>query len=122
MSQRAILTFAILTTARPLAAQSVSWKSLATLYGDNTEFFGPYRLGETILGRQFQSYLVAQPAARTGIAAGVFGDVRWGSTKFLDRVKPILSFRFQTRTSLGAFGTLETNRRHGFLDALEVST
>jgi hypothetical protein len=103
-------------------AQSVVWHNLVTLYGDNTEFFTPYRPGETILGGQFQTFAAVKFGPKTSIRAGVFGDVRWGSTEFLDQVKPILSFRYQSRTSLLAFGTLETERRHGLLDPLEVST
>jgi hypothetical protein len=100
----------------------VSWRSSATLYGDNSEFFNPYREGETILGGQFTSALVVKPAAKYAVHAGVFGDVRWGSTEFLDQVKPVLSFRYSTPTSLAVLGTLETVRRHGLLDPLAVST
>lgn len=103
-------------------AQGVVWKSLVTVYGDNTEFFTPYREGETILGGQFTTAVVLRPARQYAIQAGVFGDVRWGSDEFLDRVKPVLAFRYQTEHSLGVIGTLETTRRHGLLDPLAVST
>jgi hypothetical protein len=105
-----------------LAAQRVTWDNLVTLYGDNTEFFTPYRVGETILGGQFTSAVVVRPSPRLAVHAGVFGDVRWGSDRFLDEVKPLLSFRYTTATSTGVFGTLETRRRHGLLDPLAVST
>jgi hypothetical protein len=104
------------------SSQAAVWRNLAILYGDNTEFFTPYRVGETILGGQFQSYAAIDVGKQSRIRAGVFGDRRWGSTEFLDQVKPILSFRYEGRTSLGVFGTLETERRHGYLDPLEVST
>ncbi len=102
--------------------QGVVWKNLVTVYGDNTEFFTPYRLGETILGGQFTSVMMVRPARQYAIQAGVFGDIRWGSDKFLDHVKPVLAFRYQTDHSLGVIGTLETTRRHGLLDPLAVST
>lgn len=106
----------------PAAAQRVTWKNLATAYGDNTEFFTPYREGETILGAQFSSWMSVAPADKFEFQAGVFGDVRWGSEKFLDRTRPILSFRYHAPTSLAVFGALETVRRHGFLEPLEVTT
>ncbi len=106
----------------PLLGQGVVWKNLVTVYGDNTEFFTPYREGETILGGQFTSVVVVKPARQYAVRAGVFGDIRWGSTEFLDRVKPVLAFRYETERSLGVIGTLETVRRHGLLDPLAVST
>lgn len=106
----------------PAAAQAVAWRNLVTLYGDNTEFFTPYRVGETILGGQFQSAFWIRTSERTSVVAGVFGDVRWGSTEFLDEIKPLLAVRYQRGGSTGVFGTLVTERRHGLLDALAVST
>jgi len=111
-----------LAAAGPARAQQVSWKSLVTLYGDNTEFFTPYRIGETILGGQFTTALVVKPAEKYSVELGVFGDVRSGSDEFLDRVLPVISFRYRTPTSLGVLGTLETVRRHGYLEPLEVTT
>jgi hypothetical protein len=105
-----------------LPAQSIVLDNLVTLYGDNTEFFTPYRVGETILGGQFHSFLRVRTSARTGVLAGVFGDVRWGSEEFLDEVKPVLSFRYQGPMSMAVVGTLVTERRHGLLEPLQVTT
>ena len=114
--------FTLVALAAPARGQSVAWRNLATVYGDNTEFFTPYRVGETILGGQFQSFAVIGLGQRVTAHAGVFGDFRFGSEEFLDDVKPILSARFTTPTSLGVFGTLETVRRHGLLEPLAVTT
>lgn len=103
-------------------AQSVDWRTRATFYGDNTEFFTPFRTGETILGAQFSTFLDIVPSRHTRVHAGVFGDLRYGSDEFLDPVKPILSFRYQTPATLGVLGTLETGKRHGYLEPLEVTT
>jgi hypothetical protein len=59
---------------------------------------------------------------RTSLRAGVFADYRFGTDEFLDPVKPILAFRYQTPTTLGVLGTLETVNRHGYLEPLEVTT
>jgi hypothetical protein len=98
------------------------WESRAAFYGDNTEFFTPYRVGETIFGAQLHTWLEVRTSRRTRVVAGVFGDVRWGSSDFLDEVKPILGFRYLGATSSAVLGTLITWRRHGYLDPLEAST
>jgi hypothetical protein len=124
-ARRAALAALLLLSAGragPLAAQRLDWATLATFYGDNTEFFTPYRVGETILGAQFRSALVFHPGRRTAVHFGVFGDHRAGSDRFLDPVKPVLSFRYATGTGTGVMGTLVTEGRHGFLEPLEVTT
>ncbi len=108
--------------AGPAVAQGVSWSTVATLYADNTEFFTPYRVGETILGGQFHSALLLRPGPRTSVRLGVFGNQRSGSATFLESPLPIIAFQYQTRTSTGVLGTLLPGRRHGFLDALQQST
>src|SRR4051794_40522974 len=45
--------------ARAASAQELTWKNAGTFYLDNTEFFNPYRTGETLLGGQILSYLSA---------------------------------------------------------------
>ncbi|MBX3145883.1 MAG: hypothetical protein KF785_03880 [Gemmatimonadales bacterium] len=117
-----LLMLSAVGTALPIHAQQVTWRSVGTIYGDNTEFFTPYREGETILGGQLATRLVIRPSPKYAFHVGALGDVRWGSESFLDRVKPILSFRYQSGSSTGVLGTLQTERRHGFIDPLAVST
>lgn len=112
----------IVLTALPVRAQRLDWNTQAVLYGDNTEFFTPYRVGETILGGQFTTWLAAMYGTRTELRAGLFADRRWGSDNFTDSLKPVLAFRYQTAHSLGVFGTLETVDRHGLLEPLMVTT
>lgn len=116
------LTLVALLGGGRLDAQSVTWRSRGTFYGDNTEFFTPFRTGETILGAQFTSWLEVRPSEHTRLDAGIFGDYRFGETEFLDPVKPILSFRYETAATVGVLGTLETVDRHGYLEPLEVTT
>lgn len=108
--------------APTLGAQRLDWRTRAVLYGDNTEFFTPYRTGETILGGQVSTWLEAAPSRKTELHLGVFVDRRWGSGNVVDSVKPILSARYRTRHGLGVLGTLENIRRHGLLDPVMVST
>lgn len=117
-----LVAVGIALAAAPAVAGEIGWHSDFSFYGDNTEFTGPYREGETILGAQFQTYLRLALGPGFSVRAGVFGDHRSGDTTFLDPVKPILSFRYQTEHSLGVLGTLETRDRHGYLEPLEVTT
>jgi hypothetical protein len=113
---------AALLLALPAPAQQVDWKSEVVFYGDNTEFFTPYRQGETLLGAYFKTFLSVRPGEHSELLAGVFGDHRDGGESFLDPVRPILAFRYRTATSLGVIGTLETVDRHGYLEPLEGTT
>ena len=54
---RGTTVLALALVAAPLAGQSIDWRSSFLFYGDNTEFFTPYRTGETILGSSFTTTL-----------------------------------------------------------------
>lgn len=111
-----------LVGCRSVAAQRLDWRTRATLYADNTEFFTPYRVGETIMGGQLSSWLAAGLNRRDELRIGLFADRRWGSDRFVDSIKPILALRHATTHSLGVLGTLETVNRHGLLEPLMVTT
>jgi hypothetical protein len=116
------VTLLLVPRAVPAAAQSLVWTTTATLYGDNTEFFTPYRIGETILGGQVRSALKLRTGERTALHLGVFADHRSGSDEFLATVKPVITFQYRTATSTGTLGTMFPERRRGMLDPLAVST
>jgi len=105
--------------ARPASAQELTWNNGLTFYVDNTEFFNPYRTGETLLGGQIMSWLSAALGPRTEIVAGFYGNHESGSSDFFDPFKPILGFRYRTDRSLGVIGTLVTEDRHGYIEPLE---
>lgn len=117
-----LLAAVLLALAPPLAAQRIEWRTRATLYADNTEFFTPYRTGETILGGQLASWIEAAAGRNVSLVAGAAIDRRWGSVEFADSVKPILGVHYRTRHSHAILGTLDNARRHGLLDPVMVST
>jgi hypothetical protein len=117
-----MLALALAVMPGRATAQHLDWQLRATLYGDNTEFFTPYRTGETILGGQVSTWLGAGASERVTLRIGAFADRRWGSEEFTDSLKPILTARYTTDHGLGVLGTLETVRRHGLLDPLMIST
>ena len=108
--------------AVPVGAQRLDWHTRATLYADNTEFFTPYRVGETIMGGQLSTWLGARYGDQAELRIGIFADRRSGSANFTDSLKPIIAFRHQTEHALGVVGTLETIDRHGLLEPLMVTT
>jgi hypothetical protein len=117
MTWRSIAAFC-LTAAATASAQTLSWPTEVFFYGDNTEFFGPYRLGETILGAQLQTYLRVAYAGKAELRLGIFGDYRFGADKTGREAKPLVSFRYQTATSLGIIGNLETRDNYDLLEPL----
>jgi len=108
--------------AAPLSAQRLDWRTRAALYADNTEFFTPYRVGETIMGGRLSTWLAATYHHGSELRLGVFADRRSGSANFTDSLKPIIAFRHQTEHTLGVVGTLETVDRHGLLEPIMVTT
>jgi hypothetical protein len=122
MLKKRLLAVVLLATSAPLAAQRIDWHTRATLYGDNTEFFTPYRTGETIFGGQLASWLEAGVGRNALLRAGVLADRRWGSAEFADSVKPILAVEYRARHSNGIIGTLDSEHRHGLIDPVMVST
>lgn len=119
-----MLPVLVILAALPRAgvAQQLAWVTRTTLYADDTEFFTPYRVGETILGGQFISTLRLRSGEHTRVDLGAFGDHRSGSDRFLDPVKPVIAFRWAKGGSIATFGALVPERRHGYLEPLEVTT
>lgn len=75
MLRAAILAGCLLLT-RAAAAQDVDYSldATATFYGDNTEFFNPFRKGETTLGAHLLVFGEARTSDRLPIRVGAFGN------------------------------------------------
>jgi hypothetical protein len=110
----------MLGMGKSLWGADIHWKNDFVFYGDNSEFFEPYRTGETILGQQGKSYLEAALGERAFLTGGVFGDFRSVASPAVT-VKPLLSFEYREGGTKLIMGTLETQNRHGFLEPLEVT-
>src|SRR5579883_1651960 len=111
LAKTSLALLAILVGAIPAVfAGEVTFKNEFTFYGDNTEFFEPFRLRETILGQQFKSFLDAETGDHTNLQAGLFADHR-SAEDTTTEVKPIFSFRFHDNDTIGVFGTLQTISR-----------
>ncbi len=115
------LIAAAIAASGDAAAQEVRWKTDTLFYGDNTEFFTPYRVGETILGAWVKTALEIRTGDSTELRAGVYANGRSGEGGPHD-VKPILTFRIHTGTMEWRLGTLDPVERRGYLEPLEVTT
>src|ERR1041385_2049379 len=102
--KRLILFFLAVGLGSDALAGDVYWKNDFTFYGDNTEFFEPFRNGETILGTQGKSMFEAGLGQTAFLLAGVFADYR-SVTDPTVTVKPILSFQYREKGTRLVIGT-----------------
>lgn len=102
-------------------AEDLTLKNELTFYGDNTEFFDPYRLRQTLLGQQLQSFFQVPTGPRTGFEGGLFLDHASAQNDTTNAL-PIFSFKFHSDDFVGVLGTLHPVHRHGFIEPLEVTT
>jgi len=135
MVRAAIVIAGCLLLARDAAAQDVDYSLDATVafYGDNTEFFNPFRDGETTIGAHALVVGEARTSERLAIRAGLFGNQRFGSRDAFEEVRPVLALVIGLPRSRLILGTLDTVRRtqgigpdrsgpHGLLPPLQVET
>jgi len=116
-----VIGFAWLAKASTSHSEGVTLQNNLTCYGDNTEFFEPFRVRETILGQQFKSYLNAESGDHASLWGGLFADHR-SALESETRVLPILSFVYRSGEAQGIFGTLLPTERHGLIEPMEVTT
>jgi hypothetical protein len=131
---RALLAAVLLTVAPPCTAQTLlSLHVDSVFYGDNTEFAGPFRSGETILGAFQWIYFEISPNDRATVQLGLYANERAGSRSPVDRALPIVALRLGTTQQRFVFGTLDyrdsrngvgPDRRtpHGLLPPLALET
>ncbi len=135
MLRAAILLAGCLLLSRGAAAQDVDYSldATATFYGDNTEFFNPFRDGETTIGAHALIVGEARISPRLAIRAGVFANQPFGSQEAFDEVRPVITLVVGSPRSRLMLGTLDTVRRaqgigpdrsgpHGLLPPLQVDT
>jgi hypothetical protein len=135
MIRVALLALTTLGVARDVSAQAIDYslEATATFFGDNTEFFNPFRTGRTLIGTDAFVVGEARTSERLAIRAGVFGLQSFGADRSLDQVRPVLSLVIGPPKSRLILGTLETVRRsdgpgpdrtspHGLLPPMQIET
>lgn len=130
----AALIAGLLAAAPPvMAGVPVELKVDTLVYGDNTEFFNPYRTGETTFGAWMRLSFSARLAENVAFTVGAYGNERFGSEHSFEEVRPVISLRVGSDRGRLVFGTLETVRRaegigpdvttpHGLLPPVQIET
>ena len=102
-------------------------------YGDNTEFFNPFRDGETLFGAAGTVAVDLRLSDRATFRGGFFLNHRFGSARAAEQWRPVISLSVRTGASTFTMGTLDTVPDdggvapdligpHGLLPPLQVET
>ena len=102
------------------AAGNATLQNTFTFYSDNTEFFEPFRLRETILGERVISYLALAAGDQTALRVGLSADHR-DARNSETSVQPVLSFIHHAGELESVMGAILPVRRHGLLEPMEVT-
>ena len=120
--------------AAPAAAQQqATVVADVAIYGDNTEFFNPFRDGETLLGAAGTVGVDLELTDQATLRGGLFLNHRYGSARFAEQWRPVISLTIESGPSRFVFGTLDTvphdfaaapdlGGPHGLLPPLQVET
>jgi len=124
---------ALLSAPCPATAQvPVSLQLDGAFYGDNTEFDGTFRSGETILGAFQRLFVEFRPGGNAAVRFGLFAQERAGSSSPVDHALPIVTLDLGSPHQRFIVGTLDPNSPrsfgpdrttpHGLLPPLAVET
>ncbi len=96
----------------PVAAQDrISFVVDMTFYGDNTEFFNPWREGETLLGAETRLFLDIDLNEHVTVRGGLFGDHRFGDDTNFENVRPVLALHVKNDVTRFIIGSIESGTR-----------
>ena len=93
----------------PAAAQDrINFVVDMTFYGDNTEFFNPWRDGETLLGTEGRLFLDIDLDEHVTVRAGLFGNHRFGDDHNFENVRPVLALHVMNEGTRFIIGSIES--------------
>ena len=104
-----------------------------TFYGDNSEFFNPWREGETLLGTEGRLLLDIDLDEHVTLRGGLFGNHRFGDDHNFENVRPVLALHVKNDVTRFIIGSIESGTRqvglgpdrlgpHGLLPPLQRSS
>jgi hypothetical protein len=113
--------------------QPLELRLQALVFADNTEFFGPFRTGETLAGSWARAFVRWPLSETSAIDIGVFGRQQFGSEKALEETRPVVAIRIGPVSNHIIFGTVEPGNAmtslgpdehgpHGLVPPLQVET
>ena len=105
----------VLSLSSPAAAQErITFNVDMTFYGDNTEFFNPWREGETLLGTESRLFLDVELNEFVTLRGGIFGDHRFGDDDNFETVRPVLALHLQNDYARFVIGSRAAPKRWGW--------
>lgn len=105
-----VVLLLVLRVERLDAQERVTVGADLRFYGDNTEFFNPFRLGETLFGAAGRLEATVSLGDRVEMRLGVMGHHRFGSEEAFELVRPVVALSLQSGGSTFIFGTLPPPR------------
>ena len=107
-----VATLCACALALPAQGQTPATLSLDTVfYGDNAEFFNPFRAGETILGAWQRVNFDIQISDKAALRLGLYALERDGSERRSELARPVVALIMGTKRHRFIMGTLETGDR-----------
>ena len=128
-----VVLFSLASPLPAAAQQQATLVADVTIYGDNTEFFNPFRDGETLLGAAGTVGVDIALSDQATLRGGLFLNHRYGSARFAEQWRPVISLTVDSGPSRFVIGTLDTvpndfvaapdlGGPHGLLPPLQVET
>jgi hypothetical protein len=123
-----------LAGAGPAAAQErITFNVDMTFYGDNTEFFNPWREGETLLGTEGRLFFDVVLNEFVTVRGGLFGNHLFGDDDNFETVLPVIALHVQNDYARFVIGSIESGTRevglgpdrqgpHGLLPPLQTES
>jgi hypothetical protein len=134
LASRAVILLVLCFLGQPTNAQErVTFSTDVTFYGDNTEFFNPFRDGETLFGAAATMAVNMDLNEKVSVHAGIFANHRFGSENFAEQWRPVIRIELHSDHQRLIFGTLDTVERqygsgpdrtgpHGLLPPIQKET
>ena len=130
-----VLAGALAVSAVSLAAAQdrITFVVDTTFYGDNTEFFNPWREGETLFGSEGRLFLDIDFNDRVMLRGGLFGNHRFGDDDNFENVRPVLALHVKNEVTRFIIGSIESGTQqvglgpdrlgpHGLLPPLQLES
>ncbi len=91
-----------------MAQERVTLLTNTTFYADNSEFFNPFRDGETVFGNAVTFAVDVDLTKQVTFRGGIFMNHRYGSENYAEQWRPVFRIDLHSNTQRFIIGTLDT--------------
>ena len=91
-----------------MAQERVTLLTNSTFYADNSEFFNPFRDGETLFGNAVTFAVDVDLTEQVTFRGGIFMNHRYGSESYAEQWRPVFRIDLHSDTQRFIVGTLDT--------------